>query len=291
MEQIVEHRPTLGGVRTRVLELEGDGPPLLLIHGYADSADTWRLLLDRLRKQGRAAVALDLPGFGQAGHLREEPILPQFDRFLGAAIEHWSGEHGSVVLVGNSLGGTASLRAAERDEAGLISGVVPVAPAGLDMPLWFAAIQGAPAVRALLNSPVPVPEAAVRQAVGTAYRVLAFARPRKADGAVVGAFTSHFTDRRDVARILATGRSLLPELATPFRLERVGCPVLVVWGERDRMVFKTGASRIAREVAGARVELVPACGHCPQIEEPDLLAELLAGFPAQRDASGRDKRK
>ena len=46
------------------------------------------------------------------------------------------------------------------------------------------------------------------------------------------------------------------------------------------MVFKTGADRIAREGEGARVELVPACGHCPQIEEPDLMAELLAAFPA-----------
>jgi pimeloyl-ACP methyl ester carboxylesterase len=278
--QIVEHRPTLADVRTRALELEGDGTPLLLFHGYADSADTWRLLLDRLRKQGRAAVAVDLPGFGQADPLRpDEPILPQFDAFLAAAVERWSEESGEVVLAGNSLGGTAALRAAERDGGRLVAGVVPVAPAGLDMPLWFAAIQGAPVVRAVLNSPVPVPEVAVRQAVGTAYRVLAFARQRGVDGSVVNAFASHFKNRRDVARVLSTGRNLLPELAAPFRLERIRCPVLVVWGERDRMVFKTGAGRISREIPDARVELIPDCGHCPQIEEPDLLAGLLAGFP------------
>jgi pimeloyl-ACP methyl ester carboxylesterase len=281
MEPIVEHNPRLGGIRTRALELEGAGPALLLIHGYADSADTWRLLLDRLRKQGRAAVALDLPGFGQAERLRrDEPILPQFDAFMQAAIETWSEPTGSVVLVGNSLGGTACLRAAERDTAGKIAGVVPIAPAGLDMPLWFSAVQGAPVLRAVLNSPVPVPEAAVRQAVGTAYRVLAFARPVRADAAVVGAFTSHVRTRRDVIRILATGRSLLPELAAPFQLERIRCPVLVVWGERDRMVFKTGAERISREIPDARVQLIPSCGHCPQIEEPDLLARLLSEFPA-----------
>jgi len=280
VEPIVEHTPRLAGIRTRALELEGDGPPLLLFHGYADSADTWRLLLDRARKQGRAAVALDLPGFGQADRLaREELILPQFDGFLGAAIERWSEPSGSVVLVGNSLGGTACLRAAERDREGLVAGVVPVAPAGLDMPLWFAAVQGAPVVRALLNSPVPVPEAAVRQAVGTAYRALAFARPLRADAAVVGAFTSHVRSRRDVVRILATGRRLMPEIGAPFRLERIRCPVLVVWGERDRMVFKTGADRIAGEIPNARIELIPDCGHCPQIEEPDLLAELLEAFP------------
>ncbi len=70
------------------LELEGEGPPLILLHGFADSADTWRLLLDRLRKQGRAAVALDMPGFGQAEHLDPaRPVLEQLDGFADAAIE------------------------------------------------------------------------------------------------------------------------------------------------------------------------------------------------------------
>jgi pimeloyl-ACP methyl ester carboxylesterase len=281
VEPLVEHRLRLAGCRTRALELEGSGPPLILLHGYADSADTWRLLLDRLRRQGRAAVALDMPGFGTADRLeRDAEILPQLDRFAAAAAERWAAAGaGEVVLAGNSLGGTVSLRAAERDESNAVAGVVPIAPAGLDMPTWFAAIQGAPLVRAMLRSPVPVPEVAVRRAVGTTYRVLAFASPRKADEAVVGAFTTHFSSRRDVVRLLATGRRVLPELRTPFDLARIRCPVLVVWGERDRMVAHSGAERIVADLPQTRVELLSRCGHCPQIEEPDRLAELLAEFP------------
>src|SRR5688500_12501598 len=282
MEPIVEHHLRLAGYRTRALELEGEGPPLILLHGYADSADTWRLLLDRLRKLGRAAVALDMPGFGTADRLeREAAILPQLDAFADAAIERWSAENGgSAVLAGNSLGGTVSLRAAERDGDGRLAGVVPVAPAGLDMPTWFAAIEGAPLVRAMLRSPVPVPQAALRRAVGSTYRVLAFASPRKADEAVVAAFTTHFGSRRDVVRLLATGRRVLPELKTPYDLARISCPVLVVWGERDRMVAHSGAERIVSALPKTEVELLPRCGHCPQIEEPDRLAELLTEFPA-----------
>ena len=281
MEPIVEHNLRLAGYRTRALELEGEGPPLILFHGFGDSADTWRLVLDRLRKRGRAAVALDMPGFGTADRLdREAPILPQLDGFADAAVERWSAENGGgAVLAGNSLGGTVSLRAAERDGAERIAGVVPVAPAGFDMPTWFAAIEGAPLVRAMLRSPVPVPETAVRRAVGSTYRVLAFASPRKADEAVVGAFTTHFGSRRDVIRLLATGRRVLPELKAPYELANVGCPVLVVWGERDRMVSHSGAERIVAALPNTQVELLPRCGHCPQIEEPDRLAELLAEFP------------
>ena len=281
MEPIVEHNLRLAGYRTRALELEGSGPPLILLHGYADSADTWRLLLDRLRRRGRAAVALDMPGFGTADRLdRDAEILPQLDRFAAAAAERWSDESGGpVVLAGNSLGGAVALRVAERDERDRLAGIVPIAPAGLDMPTWFAAIEGAPLVRAMLRSPVPVPEVAVRRAVGTTYRVLAFASPRKADDAVVGAFTTHFGSRRDVVRLLATGRRVLPELKAPFDLARVRCPVLVVWGERDRMVAHSGAERIVAALPDTDVELLPRCGHCPQIEEPDRLAEVLADFP------------
>lgn len=279
MEPIVEHKLRLGGVGTRAIELEGSGPPLILLHGFADSADTWRLLLDRLRKQGRAAVALDMPGFGAAEHLDpERPVLPALDAFADAAVERWAGEHaGPVVIAGNSIGGTVAMRAAERDD-GRIAGIAPIAPAGLDTPTWFGAIQGAPLVRAMLSSPVSVPVATLRRAVGSTYRVLAFARPSSADDGVVGAFTSHMGTREDVARMLATGSRLLPEIKAPFELERIRCPVLVVWGERDRMVSSQGSERIVAALPEARVELLPRCGHCPQIEEPGRLAELLGDF-------------
>jgi pimeloyl-ACP methyl ester carboxylesterase len=130
----------------------------------------------------------------------------------------------------------------------------------------------------LLTTPVPVPQAAVRQAIGNAYRVLAFSTPGKADATIVRSFASHYSSRRDAARLLDTGRRLLPEIRDPFRFDRVRCAVMVIWGERDRMVASSGAERIRRGIPCARVELIPGCGHCPQVEEPDLIADLLAGF-------------
>ena len=288
MQPLIEHRLELGGCSTRVLELEGSGPPIVLLHGYADSADTWRHVLDRLARADRRAVAVDLPGFGAADPLADGPVLPQLDEVAGAAVEyaHEQGGGVPVVLGGNSLGGALALRAAERPELPL-AGIVPVAPAGLDMPGWFTLIERDPIVRWILAAPVPLPEQVLRTAVGEAYRQLAFANPRKADRKVVRAFTDHHRTRANVHRILDNGRRLLPELEQPFRLDRIRCPVLLIWGDRDRMVTHRGAERVTQALPDTAYELLPGIGHCPQIEAAGDVARLLLEFassPSQRAA-------
>jgi pimeloyl-ACP methyl ester carboxylesterase len=287
MQPLIEHRLELAGFDTRALELEGDGPPVVLLHGYADSADTWRLVLDRLARADRAALAVDLPGFGAADPLRPEgSMLDQLGAFARAAVDHLAGDHGDVVLAGNSLGGTVALRAAEDDTAP-ICGVVPIAPAGLDMPRWFGIIERDPFVRLILQTPLPLPEPLLRAAVGEAYRQLAFARPREAAREVIRAFTDHHRTKDRVVRMLDNGRRLLPELKEPFRLDLIGCPVLLVWGDRDRMVSHRGASLVTDALPDTEFRLLEGIGHCPQLEAPAEVAELLAAFcanPSQRAA-------
>ena len=142
-------------------------------------------------------------------------------------------------------------------------------------------------MRWILAKPVPLPEPVLRAAVGTAYRQLAFASPRRAAREVVRAFTDHHRDRASVHRILDNGRRLLPELEQPFRLERIRCPVLLVWGDRDRMVTHRGADAVTSALPDTTYELLPGVGHCPQIEAADEVATLLLAFgarPSQRAA-------
>jgi pimeloyl-ACP methyl ester carboxylesterase len=278
--RLTEDRRQLAGVETRTLSVDGEGPPLLLLHGYADSADTWRALLARFGDAGRAATALDLRGFGTAEPLDSfEPLMAQWDAMVAAAVEELADEHGSEVhVVGNSLGGALSLRAAERADLP-VGGIVPIAPAGLHMASWFSAIEREWLVRILRLSPVPVPDLIVKPIVGRVYRTLAFGDPAAADPEIVEKFTGHISSFARSMGVLDIGRRLLPELADPFDLDRIECPLLLIWGERDRMVFTTGAERVLRTVDYSDIEVIPACGHCPQVEVPDLLAELLLGFP------------
>lgn len=280
---LLEYALEVGGHRTRALELEGDGPPIVLLHGYADSADTWRLALDRLARAGRRAVAFDLPGFGRAERLDpSQGVLAQLDAFVRSVVEHVAEEDGEdVVLCGNSLGGCVSLRAAQDPELP-IAAIVPVAPAGFDHPFWFTAVESAPVVRAVLRAPLPLPERLVRALVGAGYRQLAFARPRAAEQAWVNAFTDHHRSRRDVVRYLNTGRALLPELGPGcFDLAKIDVPVLLIWGDKDRMVTHKGSRHVTTALPGTELVLLAGVGHCPQIEAADrFTAELLRFVPA-----------
>src|SRR2546421_1489710 len=100
MEPMFEHRRRFAGFGTRVLELEGDGPAIVLVHGWSDSADTWRYLLDRFGRVERRAVAVDLPGFATADPLRDGPMLRQLDRFTAALVRDVASDGDAVVVAG-----------------------------------------------------------------------------------------------------------------------------------------------------------------------------------------------
>jgi pimeloyl-ACP methyl ester carboxylesterase len=89
---------------------------------------------------------------------------------------------------------------------------------------------------------------------------------------------------------MATGHRLKPELQDGcFRLGRIACPVLLVWGDADKMVYPSGAARVLREVEDVRFEVIPNCGHCPQVECPQVLASLLAGFAGRHNVTRDDR--
>jgi pimeloyl-ACP methyl ester carboxylesterase len=269
VQSLIEHRVEIAGHKTRALELEGGGPGIVLLHGWGDSADTWRPLLAELSSRDRRAIAVDLPGFGEATRLSPGAVLPQLDAFAEELVRAWA-DGRPVVVAGSSLGGCLALRLAERGHAPL-AGVVPVAPAGLEAPGWYDAIERDPIVRKLLSVPIPVPGVLVREA-------LEQTSPFDAQRAAADAFAP--LDPA-VADLLRSGRTLLPQLATaPFDLGGIECPVLLVWGSRDRELPHTRARIALGRLPTTHVELIEGCGRQPQLEATRRLLELLLPFPA-----------
>jgi pimeloyl-ACP methyl ester carboxylesterase len=284
-----EHLVEFAGIRSRLLDVAGRGPTILLLHGLTDSADSWRPVLAELAARDRHAVAVDLPGHGRAEPLGR-PAFAAIDRFTDALIDRYATE-GPVVLVGNSLGGLAALRAATRPERPLLA-VAGLGPAGLAYHRRTERIVGwarrlDPAFRVADRIPLPPPLIRWLMAGLYQYRLAEGA----ADRSTLRRYASHYRDRRDLARRRAdlVEISGAPE-ALEVELERIRVPVLLVWGRRDRLVDIHGAATLVATVPDSRLVIVDA-GHCPQIQIPAQIADLLDDLPnlAPREPAERQE--
>ncbi|MBX5485658.1 2-hydroxy-6-oxo-6-(2'-aminophenyl)hexa-2,4-dienoic acid hydrolase [Mycolicibacterium hassiacum DSM 44199] len=68
----------------------------------------------------------------------------------------------------------------------------------------------------------------------------------------------------------------LPSSARPYH--RITVPVLVIEGGRDKLLPRGWAAEIAGQIPGAKSAVVPDAGHCPQIERPDVVNEMILDF-------------
>ncbi|GAA5080978.1 alpha/beta fold hydrolase [Nocardia iowensis] len=263
-------------VNTRVLSVSGSGGPILLLHGYADSADTWRGVLAALAAAGRTAFAVDLPGFGLADRRGPGSMTPQFDAFVDAIIA----EHGPLTLVGNSLGAATALHAAARHPAGEVAAVV-----ALDEPLlarhWLARVGRLREYRFFfrLVGLLPIPTSLVRWGVRRAAALLVYGPGIVADPEFLSTAVRSIPDMRAVA---ARGRD-----AVRYAREHpsghidltITCPVLIVHGTEDRIIPVSAARALHALLPDSELVILPGVGHCPQLDVPDKVCQLLLQFP------------
>ncbi|HET6500381.1 MAG TPA: alpha/beta hydrolase [Amycolatopsis sp.] len=274
---------TFAGCRSRVLEAgpgEKRATRLVLLHGYCDSADTWRPALAELAAGGVSVLAVDLPGFGEADPLRPGPMLPQLDAFVDAVLREQR-PYGKIVLAGNSLGGTMSLRAAQ--SPGLpVAGVVSIAAPGF-VDSWLVRTVGRYPLplRLCTSLPLPVPGFLVRSVADYLVPRLLYADHEVAAAEQVRRFTSLFPDYRSATTRLEQACQLVEELDQAYHgLDRLRAPLLVVGCGKDRIVTPASSERLHALVPHSRLLIREDWGHCPQLDDPAGLAEMLTYFAA-----------
>ncbi|RBM15934.1 alpha/beta hydrolase [Prauserella sp. PE36] len=283
------------GFRTRVLEVgprmvesgrrtrrrrqgaRPDAPRIVLLHGYCDSADTWRPVLEQLADAGIAVLAVDLPGFGEAAPLRPGAMLPQLDAFTAAVIREQAAL-GSVVLVGNSLGGTMSLRAAQNPKLP-IAGIVSIAAPGFVDSWLIRTVAKYPlALRLCASLPLPVPGFVVRSIAQQVVPRLLYADIKMADAVHVRRFLDLFPDYSTTTSRLAEARQLVAELESAYQLDRITAPLLIIVCGKDRLVSAASGRQLHALVPHSRLLEREDWGHCPQLDDPQAIAEVLTYF-------------
>jgi pimeloyl-ACP methyl ester carboxylesterase len=268
---------TIGGIRTRVLESDGGGSTVLLVHGYSDSADGWRAVMDRVADGGHRAVAVDLPYHGRAERPSGTSFFGVIDDFVAAAVDKYSAG-ADMVVVGNSVGGTSALRVAQR--GGLpLAGVLAIGPAGLATPIWMKlAHRITPAGRRLLG----LSSRSVLRGTNAAPALISAGFAQAVAGGHMSAdaraqYASHWGPG-DLRRQLLLGGPTIAELIAPdvFDSRPFHVPVTAVWGARDWISPARGAAELRRSHPEVTTRVLPGTGHCPQYDRPDLVADLIA---------------
>lgn len=72
----------------------------------------------------------------------------------------------------------------------------------------------------------------------------------------------------------------LPSSARAY--DRIAVPTLVIEGGRDKLLPRGWAAEVAGQIASARSAVIPDAGHCPQIEQPAAVNDLLLAFLAEQ---------
>ena len=258
------------GVRVRCF-VGGEGPPLLLLHGYGGAA--WNFTELAARLPDRRLLIPDLPGHGASGALPAAPSLGVFADVLASICE----AEGAVPLdvVGHSLGGAVALRLAERRPE-LVRRLVLAAAAGISSSSRFGEV-----LIALAGT--------IQPARIAGRRVERIARSPRLRRYVFGAFevsNPELLTERQVHGFLRAAPHHVDALAAglalaaddPRRgLEDVACPVLVLWGSNDRQVPLEDGFEYARRLR-APIRVIADCGHLLIGERPDVCAKAIEEF-------------
>jgi len=268
----------VNGLRVHYKE-DGQGEPtLILLHGFAASEFSWREVRAPLAEYGRV-VAFDRPAFG----LTERPV-----RWQGA--NPYAAENQAdltmalmdrlgieqAILVGNSAGGTVAVRSAlsypERVKALVL--VDAAIYQGGGSPAW---------VRPLLNTPQAqrIGPLLMRriQNWGLDFARSAWHDPSKISAEVWEGYTKPLQAEnwdRGLWELFASSR----ESNLASQVEQLNLPVLVISGDDDRIVETQLSVRLAEEIPGAELVIIPNCGHVPQEECPQAFLEAVEGFLA-----------
>jgi pimeloyl-ACP methyl ester carboxylesterase len=260
-----------GGVRTRYF-VGGEGPPLVVVHGLGGAAVNFTLLGPLLARHRRVLIP-DLPGHGLSQPLTRAEGLTDFAEHIGAVAE--LEEMFPAPLLGYSMGGVIALRlAVTRPDD--VTALALVAAAGI-----VSATRRAQIWLAVTGALRPAQ-------IMTRFRGTFARRPRlrwlpfglwgavdpptlRPEG-VLG-FLEGPSQHTDVG---SAGRALL--LDDPrVDLDRVGCPVLLLWGARDRLVPLVDGFEYARRLR-APIRTLPAAGHLLIGEQPHECAGILVQF-------------
>lgn len=241
-------------VGSMLMEGEGAGPPVVMVHGLGGTSNSFQTLLSAL--QGYRVYRPDLPG---AGRSPLRPGLPGL-KGLAVAVEDFlkAAEIEKAHFVGHSMG-TLICQA--------LAAKCPEKVASLAL---FGALTEPPvAARQALKERAELARRTGMAAIADAVSSAAVAP----GNGLASAFVRESLLRQDPAGYAAHCEAL--SIAKAVDPQAILCPTLLIAGGQDRVAPPAMAKQLQQGICGAELEILPGVAHWMALEAPELCAQLL----------------
>jgi pimeloyl-ACP methyl ester carboxylesterase len=269
----------VAGAPVNVIDIGEGGTPIVFIHGLSGAWVNWLENIPHFAESQRV-IAMDLPGFGHSPMPRDKISISGYGRIVDELLDALDIDR--AIIVGNSMGGFIGAEIALQF-ATRVEKLVLVSAAGLsiehqrnepvlrvlerlDNVLIFTG--GWAATRSETLTRRPRMRRQMMRLV--AHRAEALPAPLIAEQ-VRGSGKPGFVPALDA----------LSDYPIRDRLGEIECPVLVVWGENDRLVPVRDAHEFGRLIPDAEVEVWPGPGHVAMLARPAAFNALVERFIAQ----------
>lgn len=256
-------------------EEAGAGPALIFVHGGGPGSSglsNFSRNIDAFADRYRV-IAIDLPGYGQSTKLRvTEPLFGFYARIMAGFIDALG--LGKAHLVGNSLGGAASLKTALA-YPDKVDRLVLMGPGG-----GYSLFEKQPSdgIKALLTFYEPPGPSLERLRQFLNYLVY---DPSSVSDALLEERLARATDPETAEFMpLRIGPNMAPlgEDLWRERLDRLPHETLIIWGREDRVNPLDQSLILMRQIPKARLLVMPQCGHWAQWEKAEEFNRSLAAF-------------
>ena len=252
---------------------EGDGFPIVLVHGTASSLHTWDAWTNELKKTNRV-IRMDLPAFGITGpNKNADYSIESYTTFLHSFVEKLNLE--KFHLAGNSLGGNIAWNYAAEHPA-KVEKLILVDASGLptnkEPPAIFKMAK-TPVLRSLFLyvTPKMLITKNIKEVYADDDKVTDELVTRYHKMALRSGNRQAFIDRAK------TDFKLDAKINTD-RLKSIQTPTLLIWGAKDLWIPLDNGKRMNRILVNSKLEVLENSGHVPMEENPKKSLELLKNF-------------
>ena len=227
-----------------------------------------------LAAAGHRVMAVDLPGFGYS----DKPGGYSLESYV-ALVCDWLDLHciERAAVVGNSMGGAIAAAVAglapER-----VGSLVLVDPGGFGREVsWVLRLAGVRLVSSALD--VRLTPRRVRRALRFVYADSSLIDDEEVDRIIeISELPGSRQAFLEIAHKVIGLRGLRPGLGLGDIPADIDAPTLIMWGRRDRIIPVSHAERAHQAIPGSEVVIFDDCGHCPQLEVPELFTETVLRF-------------